>query len=1063
MRVFLTEHLDFVYLIYGMTFIFLAMMAGSMARRRGAGPEWRYLCAFGIIHGVNEWLDMMAPVVGTSDWFSVFRGTVLTASFLCLFEFGRRSVRYRWKWKAGSWLYLPIFSVMIYGVRFMPEDCIPLIRISLGLPGGLLAAFALWKNGVVIRHDEPIQRREHIVAALAMAGYALSTGLIIPPAHFWPANHYHSQWFMDVTGVPVQVVRFLMAALVVLAIWYDYDRWRFRTHQADFTRRVSYVRWVTLLSVSVVMVSGWVLVERADHQCREDHEGRLLSLSRGVAAAINPKEVLELKGDPSDLRAPAFLYLQRQCHNICDADPAIRYVYLMALRENTLRFLLDVEPARYAAESVKPNAVPGEIYTDAPPEILQVFKTGTHLVSAPYYDAWGMFISGYAPIRDPITGDVMAVIGIDTSGLQWLSDISHARLLRLLLTGGAILLLLLFAVMWQREIEESQVQHATGQRMQLQQSALLGIANSPFVADGNIFMMARTVTQVTAEVIGVERVELWLKGKEHEKFRAENIYLAGKGAHSSGQFSGVTEGSPFLNLMESGRVTPSSNFQEDERFGVMRDEWGRDIRAVLVAPLRVSGRLTGWLTAVQTGRCRNWLTDEMRFIAEMADQVVHTLNNNDRQLAAAAQQRAHDELEQRVRERTEALSRKNEELSKEISERLRMEREQRTLHEKMQQSQKLESLGLMAGGIAHDFNNILMAVLGNVELARLETPVGTPVYEYLQDIDKASCRAAELARQMLIYSGRGHATVQGIELNDMVRDMTSMLKVSLGKRIQIAYELEQGVPSVDGDLTQMRQVLMNLIINASEAIGKESGRITVRTGVIQYDQQMIAALWLKEELSAGKYVFMDVIDTGCGMDETTVRRIFDPFFTTKFTGRGLGLAAVLGIIKGHNGAIDVTSQKGKGTQFRIILPIGRRGGGQERAAPDGDILAWRGEGTILLADDEPTIRALAHRLLERSGFSVLDARDGNEAIEIFKQQQHRICCVLLDLTMPDVNGKEAFDGIRQIDPAAKIILCSGYMEENMAMKFPDWNVSGFLQKPYKYEALVTLLRKIVTG
>ena len=261
----------------------------------------------------------------------------------------------------------------------------------------------------------------------------------------------------------------------------------------------------------------------------------------------------------------------------------------------------------------------------------------------------------------------------------------------------------------------------------------------------------------------------------------------------------------------------------------------------------------------------------------------------------------------------------------------------------------------------------------------------------------------------------------------------------------------------------MGKVLRNPIIKTSEAIGKESGQITVRTGVIQYDQQMIAALWLKEELETGKYVFMDVIDSGCGMDDATVKRVFDPFFTTKFTGRGLGLAAVLGIIKGHNGAIDVASQRGKGTQFRIILPIGRRASGQQNPTPDVDILNWRGEGTILLADDEPTIRALAHRLLERSGFSVLEAQDGSEAIEIFKQHQHRIRCVMLDLTMPDVNGKEAFDGIRQIDPAAKIILCSGYMEENMAMKFPDWNASGFLQKPYKYEALVTLLRRVVTG
>jgi len=1057
---FLIDNQDFVYLIAGMSFFILALMAGSMVRKRGNNVDWRYLCAFGVLQGLSEWSDMLLPALGAERWLILLRGILLGGAFLCLFEFGRRSFISRWKWGTDLWIYLPWLLLILLSVQVEPEGLLAIIRLILGVPAGVLAALALWQAGVLY-HDE---RRwiGNLLGLFAFGLYLVSSCLIVPSAHFWLASHFNEAWFWAHTGVPIQVLRSLMVGIVTLVLWRNYSQWRAHTYPADYIRRIKYVRWISVIAVSLVVVMGWFLVERAEMECRAEHERRLLSLSCGMASVINPQEVRELNGNRSDLQSPSYRDLKMQCQRICEADPFIRYVYMMAIREGKVVFLMDVEPERFKTEIDKPNAAPGEVYENFPPEIMDVFRTRNAIISKPYSDAWGFFISGYSPVLDS-NENVIAVLGIDAKGQQWLSDIAIARLLRLLLTAVGIVLVLTLAVLWRREMEESQIRNANGKRMQLQQSALLRIANSSFITDGNIFMMARAVTSVTAEVIGVDRVELWLKLKNDEKFRAEDIFQSGMGTHTSGQFSCVAENDSFMELLREGRVALSSNFQEDERFGIIREELGQKVRAVLVSPLRVSGGLAGWLIAVQTSSCRNWLTDEMRFIAEMTDQVVHCLINNERRLAEDAQRKAHDELEMRVRERTEALSHKNDELSREINERRRMEKEQRMLQDKMQQAQKLESLGLMAGGIAHDFNNILMAVLGNVELARLETPEGSPVFEYLKDIDKASCRAAELARQMLIYSGRGHASIQGVDLNEMVKDMTSILKVSLGKRIHLDYDLEQELPLVDGDLTQIRQVLMNLVINAAEAIGKDNGTITLRTGVIQYDKAMFMALWLKEDLPEGKYVFMDVIDTGSGMDETTLKRIFDPFFTTKFTGRGLGLAAVLGIIKGHSGTIDVASQIGKGTRFRIILPLGRRAVCNGKSAPSEVALDWKGEGIILLVDDEATIRDLGRRMLERLGFSVLEANDGNEAIELFKMHSSRIRCVMLDMTMPDLNGKEVFNGIRQIDPVAKVVLCSGYIEENMADHFPDWKVSGFLQKPYKLETLITLLRSVLNG
>ncbi len=1053
----MSEQLDFIYLVYGLTLFALALTAGSMIRRRTNGAAWHFFCAFAIMDGLSVWLELLTPVLCEQSWFNVLRYTLLVGAFISLFEFGRKSILWSSSQKVGVWAYFPSLCVILLGVHLWPEDIWALICVNFGFPAGILAALALWQSVKYHNHSSP--RWIAVVGPLALGLYALSIGFIIPSAHFWPVNHFNEGWIFAHTGIPIQAWRCLLAGVLTLSFWSEYSRWRARTYPTDYTWRLKYFRMFSGAVLGVMVVVGWGLVEHVEQHWRRDYERHLMSLSRGMAAVISTDEISQLGGTRADLENPHYQSLKTQCQLICEADQSFRYVYLVIQRQQQVIFLVDTEPKRLMGELGKPNAIPGDVYEQIPSEITEVFKTGKAQVSEPYKDEWGYFVSGFAPIISPYTDQVIAVIGVDTLGSQLASVIFFARLICLLLTGGAILLVLSFSVLWQREIEESQFRATSSVRMNRQQSALLAQSNSEHLTAGNIFMVARQVAQATAEVLGVERVDLWLKEKQGGLFRAEEMFRASSGSHKTGPATNLTEEGPFLKLLDEGRVILSSNFQLDGRFARVKEEWGAEALAVIVAPVRVSGGLVGWLSVIDTHRCRNWLTDEIRFVKEMSDQMVHALINDERKRAEEALRKAHDELEIRVRERTEALSKKNVELSREISERLRIEGEQRLLQDKMQQAQKLESLGLMAGGIAHDFNNILMTVLGNVELARLETPEGSPIYKYLEDIDKASCRAADLARQMLIYSGRGHSSIHGIDLNEMVRDMLSMLKVSLGKQTQLVYELEPELPVVDGDLTQLRQVLMNLVINAEEAIVKESGSITLRTGVIHYDRAQFCAMCLKEELAEGKYVFLDVIDTGNGMDEDTLKRIFDPFFTTKFTGRGLGLAAVLGIIKGHNGTIDVSSQKEKGTQFRIILPVGRRKLKEEQPAPYKNVQGWKGEGTVLLADDEPAIREVARRILERLGFTVLEACDGNEAVSIFKQQHDHIKCVLLDLTMPDLDGKEASVLIRQIEPTVKIILCSGYMVENIVHDFSDKEVDGFLQKPYKHDVFVSVLRK----
>ncbi|GIW13618.1 MAG: hypothetical protein KatS3mg062_1057 [Tepidiforma sp.] len=386
--------------------------------------------------------------------------------------------------------------------------------------------------------------------------------------------------------------------------------------------------------------------------------------------------------------------------------------------------------------------------------------------------------------------------------------------------------------------------------------------------------------------------------------------------------------------------------------------------------------------------------------------------------------------------------------------------ERKRTEERLLQAQKAESLAVMAGGIAHDFNNLLVGILGNAGLALAELPPESPVRPIVEDIELAGQRAAELARQMLAYSGRGRFAVQPLSLNGLVEEMGHLLRSSIGAGVRLVMDLEPGAPAVVGDATQLRQVLMNLVINASDAIGAGEGTVRIRTRTEPGSEELFAKAVVAPPEPARRYVVLEVADTGAGMDAATLARIFDPFFTTKFTGRGLGLAAVLGIVRGHRGGIAVESTPGEGTRFRVMLPASDDGATTAEQAPRGE--RWQGSGTVLIADDEPSVRAVTARALRAMGFEVLEAADGQAAVELYAAHRERVVLVLLDMTMPKLNGEGAFRAIREMEPGAKVVLMSGYTEQDAAEKF-DGTLSGFLQKPYELGQLQEMVRRVLEG
>jgi PAS domain S-box-containing protein len=384
--------------------------------------------------------------------------------------------------------------------------------------------------------------------------------------------------------------------------------------------------------------------------------------------------------------------------------------------------------------------------------------------------------------------------------------------------------------------------------------------------------------------------------------------------------------------------------------------------------------------------------------------------------------------------------------------------ERRNTEEAFRQAQKLESLGVLAGGIAHDFNNLLSAIGGNLELAQMHMQPEPAAAPFLVKIEKILKRASELTHQMLAYSGRGRLVVKKLSLNQVAEEMPHLLEVSISKRVVLDYRLAPGLPPIEADAAQLQQVIMNLVTNASESIGDRDGTITLTTG-LEYlakpEEQVESHGW---SLVAGLYVTFEVADTGCGMSPDTRRRLFDPFFTTKFSGRGLGLSAMLGILKGHNAGIRIRSREGEGSSFKLYFPACVTGSLPSMPAPrvPGRAVAT---GSILLVDDEPDILEATAELLTAMDFKVVSARDGMEAVELFQARPQDFSLVLMDLTMPRMDGREAFHLMRALDPGMKIILCSGFNEMDVAKDFPGPSLAGFLQKPYTFQMLKEVVQQ----
>ncbi|RJO67525.1 MAG: PAS domain S-box protein [Myxococcales bacterium] len=401
-------------------------------------------------------------------------------------------------------------------------------------------------------------------------------------------------------------------------------------------------------------------------------------------------------------------------------------------------------------------------------------------------------------------------------------------------------------------------------------------------------------------------------------------------------------------------------------------------------------------------------------------------------------------------------------IARDIAEELRLEEERRTIDDQLREAQRLESLGVLAGGVAHDFNNLLTGILCHANLALADLGEDSEVRPMVREIEAAALAAAQLSNQMLAYSGKGKFVLQRLNLSTFIERMRPLIESVNAQKASLDFKLAADLPEIEADAAQLRQVVLNLISNAAEAIGDSVGTITLRTRLTAFAASDLGPRDLAAGLRPGQYAILEIADTGCGMDQSTLARVFDPFFSTKFTGRGLGLPVVQGIMRGHSGAIVATSQPDNGSQFCAYFPTSdgnRNAARSSRAKVD----PWRGAGTILVVDDEETVRNVAKLILKRHGFDVLVAVDGLEALEIFSSNSEKITAVVLDMTMPGMSGEETFTELQRLRPGSKVILSSGYSHLETNLRSDSAGVAGFLPKPYQPAELISKLREVLEG
>ncbi|MBI2496785.1 MAG: PAS domain S-box protein [Opitutae bacterium] len=883
---------------------------------------------------------------------------------------------------------------------------------------------------------------------------------------------------------------YLALVALVGAMWIGLGLWLRRTG------RLGALPGLTWLLLAAVLAGGWFLVNRAGRAAQKD-------LRRQVELLL-PFYVQELQqlgharlpdnvaaGDP---RYQALIDTEIRWLKL---NPAIADIYTFRRRaDGAVILLVDSETdydhdGRYEGAREQRTA-PGEVYTMITPALERAFRGMPGFDEDIITDRWGTWVSAFAPLRDP-DGRVEAVLGVDFAAEEWLAQRMQARRLWLWVLGGMILLISAPAVviavlrheLAARRRAEQQLREQAELRRMIFDQAPGGVAladmNHRLVEVNESF--CRMLGYSRAELLRLTFVQITHLDDVQPNLNLNAGLLAGKSGPVQMEKRYIRKDSSVMHArLEVGLIrdehgapkyfvaqvtditeqrraqaellahqrqletilahTPIVLFALDAR-GVFTLSEGAGLAALGLRPGAVVGQSAFDLYAARPdiiSDLKRGLAGETFTSQPEVDGVVFELRG--------APVR---EADGRV---TGMIG-----VALDVTARAQAAREREKMERKLLEVQKLESLGVLAGGVAHDFNNLLTSILGNASLVRLALGESSPVLGNLGQIEQASQTAANLCQQLLAYAGRGRLDTAPVDLSTLVRETTDLLRVSVGNQARLQFNLAPALPAIVADAVQIRQVLLNLVLNAAESIGRRDGLIEVATRRQSLDVPRPGGSDPQQELPAGEYVCLEVADNGPGFDAVAQARVFDPFFSTKGPGRGLGLPAALGIMRSHHGTLRLASQPGRGARFTLVFPAQARPAAPEKTAA-ASTRTWRGSGSVLVVDDEEPVRATAAQMIAYFGFEVTQAGSGQQALDLVRSGKNPFDLVLLDLTMPGMDGYETFTALRQLRPAQRIVVFSGYSAQDARQRFAGQNLNGFLQKPFSAEALREILSQI---
>jgi two-component system cell cycle sensor histidine kinase/response regulator CckA len=852
---------------------------------------------------------------------------------------------------------------------------------------------------------------------------------------------------------------------------------------------------LTWLTVAALLVGGWFWTESAERRARARHREEITRLLPTYAEEFQRLGHARLDLATLQPDNPLYLELVQLQRRWLQINPFIADIYTFRrTADGRTVLVVDSETdydhnGRIEGEREQRTA-PGEPYVQAIPELAQAFEGRRAFRHEPYSDRWGTWVSAFEPLLDS-AGRVEAVIGVDFESARWTDAIGHARLLALIPVGILIGSVAIGAGLL-ASTRADLARRAASERVLREQSTMLQLVFDH--APGGI-----TVAGLDGRIREANTSACRLLGYTREEMRQKTIFelthpddLAATRA-----FGERLRQAPAVPVAIEKRYVrkDGSTLTAVTHIAVIRDDRGdplyylaqiTDVSELRLAEARIREQQAHLQTVLRGAPVILFALDRhgtvtlsegagLRAIGRKPGESVgkdfFTLYADEpamlaqlrRALAGEAVAARHERLGSTfeiqvapVRD-PEGMVTGVTGIAVDVSMQIQAQRERAELERRLLDTQKLESLGVLAGGVAHDFNNLLTAILGNAALARLALDPKERALVHLDRIEQASQTAAALCRQLLVFSGGGHMDSGSVDLSATVGETTALLKVSLGENTHLDLALEPGLPAVHADAAQLRQIVLNLVLNAAQAIGDRRGTINVRTLTQLVDATWLAGARVGQDSAPGPRVCLIVADDGPGMEPAVLARIFDPFFTTKPTGRGLGLASVLGIVRSHGGALHVHSVPGRGTTFTLAFPPERAA--PERLAPAAVAVPapWRGSGMVLVVDDEEAVRRTAAQMVEQFGFEVVEAGSGAAALELVDAGRP-ITLVLLDAMMPGMDGAETLTRLRQRRPGLRVVVFSGYSSQDMKPRFASQHPFGFLQKPFSPESLRDALR-----